>query len=43
VAVLAGSTFGPAGRGFIRVAYTQGEADLKVGMERIADFLGRQA
>jgi aspartate/methionine/tyrosine aminotransferase len=43
VAVLAGSTFGPAGRGFIRVAYTQGEADLKVGMERIADFLRRQA
>jgi aspartate/methionine/tyrosine aminotransferase len=43
VAVLAGSTFGPAGRGFIRVAYTQGEADLKLGMERIADFLRRQA
>jgi aspartate/methionine/tyrosine aminotransferase len=43
VAVLAGSAFGPAGRGFVRVAYTQGEEDLKLGMERIADFLRRQA
>jgi aspartate/methionine/tyrosine aminotransferase len=43
VAVLAGSTFGPAGRGFIRVAYTQSEGDLTLGMERIADFLRRQA
>jgi aspartate/methionine/tyrosine aminotransferase len=43
VAVLAGSAFGPAGRGFIRVAYTQSEGDLTLGMERIADFLRRRA
>lgn len=42
VAVLAGSAFGPAGKGFIRLAYTQGEEDLQLGLERIGEFLGRR-
>ena len=39
VAVLAGTAFGPAGKGFIRLAYTQGEEDLRKGLERMADYL----
>ena len=39
VAVLPGTAFGEAGRGFIRLAYTQSEADLKTGLERMAGFL----
>ncbi len=43
VAVLPGTAFGPAGRGFIRLAYTQGEDDLRLGLERIAGYVKRRA
>src|SRR5579872_212472 len=39
VAVLPGTAFGAAGKGFIRLAYTQSEDELKNGLERIASFL----
>jgi aspartate/methionine/tyrosine aminotransferase len=39
VAVLPGTAFGAAGRGFIRLAYTQSEDELKKGLDRIAKFL----
>ena len=39
VAVLAGTAFGEAGRGFLRLAYTQAEADLETGLERMAAYL----
>src|SRR3982075_3247128 len=39
VAVLPGTAFGEAGKGFIRLAYTQSEDQLKQGLERIAGFL----
>ena len=39
VAVLPGTAFGAAGRGFIRLAYTQSEDELKTGLERIRKFL----
>lgn len=35
VAVLAGTAFGPGGRGFIRLAYTQGEDDITEALDRI--------
>ncbi len=35
VAVLPGTAFGPAGKGYIRLAYTQAEPDLRAGLERI--------
>jgi aspartate/methionine/tyrosine aminotransferase len=35
VAVLAGTAFGPGGRGFIRLAYTQGERDITEALDRI--------
>jgi aspartate/methionine/tyrosine aminotransferase len=43
VAVLPGTAFGQAGKGFLRLAYTQGEADLRTGLERIAAYLEEQA
>jgi aspartate/methionine/tyrosine aminotransferase len=43
VAVLPGTAFGQAGKGFLRLAYTQGEADLRTGLERIAAYVGQQA
>jgi aspartate/methionine/tyrosine aminotransferase len=43
VAVLPGTAFGPAGAGYIRLAYTQGEADLTKALERIDDFVRREA
>jgi aspartate/methionine/tyrosine aminotransferase len=43
VAVLPGTAFGQAGKGFLRLAYTQGEADLRTGLERIAAHLEEQA
>jgi aspartate/methionine/tyrosine aminotransferase len=43
VAVLPGTAFGPAGKGFIRLAYTQGEADLKKGLERISGYVEQRA
>ncbi len=39
VAVLAGTAFGAGGKGFIRLAYTQGEADLEAGLERMGAYL----
>lgn len=40
VAVLPGTAFGEAGKGFIRIAYTQSESELKLGMDRIKEFVG---
>jgi aspartate aminotransferase len=39
VAVLPGTAFGHAGAGFIRLAYTQSESELKLGLDRMAEFL----
>jgi aspartate aminotransferase len=39
VAVLPGTAFGHAGAGFIRLAYTQSEDELKRGLDRIAEFI----
>jgi aspartate aminotransferase len=39
VAVLPGTAFGAAGAGFLRLAYTQAEADLRRGLERIGEYL----
>ena len=38
-----GLAFGPGGAGFLRLAYTQGEADLRTGLERMAAYLEQQA
>ncbi|HKW06583.1 MAG TPA: pyridoxal phosphate-dependent aminotransferase [Candidatus Dormibacteraeota bacterium] len=39
VAVLPGTAFGAAGKGFIRLAYTQSEDELKLGLNRIKEFV----
>jgi aspartate/methionine/tyrosine aminotransferase len=39
VALLPGTAFGEAGKGFIRLAYTQSEDELKLGLERIREFV----
>jgi aspartate aminotransferase len=39
VAVLPGTAFGHAGKGFIRLAYTQSEDELKLGLKRIGEFI----
>ena len=39
VAVLPGTAFGDAGKGFIRLAYTQSEDELKLGLGRIEAFI----
>jgi aspartate aminotransferase len=39
VAVLPGTAFGEAGKGFIRLAYTQSEDELKLGLGRIEEFI----
>src|SRR5436853_3134057 len=39
VAVLPGTAFGRAGKGFIRLAYTQSEDELKLGLRRIKEFV----
>jgi aspartate aminotransferase len=39
VAVLPGTAFGHAGKGFIRLAYTQSEDELKLGVRRIKEFI----
>src|SRR6266849_2525871 len=39
VAVLPGTAFGPAGKGYIRLAYTQSEDELKLGLGRIKEFI----
>jgi aspartate aminotransferase len=43
VAVLPGTAFGAAGKGYIRLAYTQGEQDLNKALERIEDFVNKEA
>ena len=43
VALLPGSAFGPAGEGFLRLAYTQSEGDLRVGLERMGNHLADRA
>jgi aspartate/methionine/tyrosine aminotransferase len=40
VAVLPGTAFGRAGKGFIRLAYTQSEDELTSGLDRIREFIG---
>jgi aminotransferase len=42
VALLPGTAFGPGGAGFLRLAYTQAEADLRKGLERIGNYLDGQ-
>jgi aspartate aminotransferase len=42
VALLPGTAFGPAGAGFLRLAYTQAEADLRTGLERIGAYLAER-
>ena len=39
VAVLPGTAFGEAGKGYIRLAYTQSEDELRSGLKLIADFI----
>ena len=39
VALLPGTAFGAGGAGFLRVAYTQGEGELRAGLERIGNHL----
>src|SRR5437868_1384927 len=39
VAVLPGTAFGHAGKGFIRLAYTQSEDELKLGLRRIKEIV----
>src|SRR4030088_1053730 len=43
VAVLPGTAFGAAGKGFIRLAYTQSEDELKLGLDRIKEFVTKKA
>jgi aspartate/methionine/tyrosine aminotransferase len=40
VAVLPGTAFGEAGKGYIRLAYTQSEDELRNGLKLIGDFIG---
>ena len=37
--MLPGTAFGAAGKGYIRIAYTQSEDELKLGLGRIAEFI----
>ena len=39
VAVLPGTAFGEAGKGYIRLAYTQSEDELRRGLKQIGDFI----
>jgi aspartate/methionine/tyrosine aminotransferase len=39
VAVLPGTAFGAAGKGYIRLAYTQSEDELRRGLKQIGDFI----
>ena len=39
VALLPGTAFGPAGAGFLRLAYTQSADDLRLGLERMGNHL----
>jgi len=42
VALLPGSAFGPAGHGFLRLSYTQSESDLRLGLERMGNYLAER-
>jgi len=42
VAVLPGTAFGAAGAGFLRLAYTQAEEDLRTGLERMGGYLAER-
>jgi aspartate aminotransferase len=41
VAVLPGTAFGAAGKGYIRLAYTQSEDELKLGLRLMSDFIAK--
>jgi aspartate/methionine/tyrosine aminotransferase len=41
VAVLPGTAFGAAGKGYIRLAYTQSEDELKLGLRFMSDFIAK--
>ena len=41
VAVVPGTAFGDCGEGFLRISYAYSIENLKVALERIADFVGR--
>ena len=43
VALLPGTAFGAAGVGFLRLAYTQSEEDLRTGLERMGNHLAERA
>ncbi len=36
--MIPGSTFGPAGEGFIRISYANSLAEIEKGMDRLASF-----
>jgi aspartate/methionine/tyrosine aminotransferase len=40
VAVLAGTSFGPQGEGFVRLSYANSQANLKKAIEKIAAAMG---
>jgi aspartate/methionine/tyrosine aminotransferase len=42
VALLPGTAFGAAGAGFLRLAYTQGEEDLRTGLDRMREHLAHR-
>src|SRR5215472_4342557 len=42
VALLPGTAFGAAGAGFLRLAYTQSEPDLRLGLERMGNYLAER-
>jgi aspartate/methionine/tyrosine aminotransferase len=43
VAVLPGTAFGEAGRGFLRLAYTNSAENIESALEKIANFVSRTA
>lgn len=42
VAVVPGSAFGPSGAGYVRLSYATSTEKLRIAVERIAKFLGKQ-
>ena len=41
VAIVPGTAFGDCGEGFLRLSYASSMENLKIAMERLADFIGR--
>ncbi|MCM1156342.1 MAG: aminotransferase class I/II-fold pyridoxal phosphate-dependent enzyme [Roseburia sp.] len=41
VAIVPGTAFGDCGEGFLRISYASSMENLKIAMERLADFIGR--